>query len=154
MSPSWGYSISGLDPDRTAIASARDLPISFKDAVEICAYLRGRMLQEAKEILEDVIAKKRVIPYKRFKKKLAHRRTSEKWVVGRYPVKASEYILKLLENVEANAEYKGLNTDRLKIIHLAAQKGSVIKKFIPRAYGRSTPYYQQLVHVEVAVEEV
>ncbi len=152
--PSWKYSVKGLDPDRTAIASGRDLRISPKAAREICNYIRGMNLQKAKEVLREVIELKRAIPYRRHKKKIPHRRGLQGFYAGRYPVKAAEAILKVLEAVEANAEFKGLYTDRLKIIHIAAQKGPVIKKYIPRAFGRSTPYFERLTHIEVAVEEV
>jgi large subunit ribosomal protein L22 len=60
----------------------------------------------------------------------------------------------VVKQLEANAEYKGLDTSRLKIIHAAAQKGMTIKKYIQRAYGRSTPYFRQMVHVELAAVEV
>ncbi|RLI08691.1 50S ribosomal protein L22 [Candidatus Bathyarchaeota archaeon] len=152
--PSWKYSVKGLDPDRTAIASGRDLRISPKAAREICNYIRGMNLQKAKEVLREVIELRRAIPYRRHKKKIPHRRGLQGFYAGRYPVKAAEAILKVLEAVEANAEFKGLYTDRLKIIHIAAQKGPVIKKYIPRAFGRSTPYFERLTHIEVAVEEV
>jgi len=146
--------VKGLDPDRTAIASGRDLRISPKAAREICNYIRGMNLQKAKEVLREVIELKRAIPYRRHKKKIPHRRGLQGFYAGRYPVKAAEAILKVLEAVEANAEFKGLYTDRLKIIHIAAQKGPVIKKYIPRAFGRSSPYFERLTHIEVAVEEV
>ena len=146
--------MKGLDPDRTAIASGRDLRISPKAAREICNYIRGMNLQKAKEVLREVIELRRAIPYRRHKKKIPHRRGLQGFYAGRYPVKAAEAILKVLEAVEANAEFKGLYTDRLKIIHIAAQKGPVIKKYIPRAFGRSTPYFERLTHIEVAVEEV
>ena len=152
--PSWKYSVKGLDPDRTAIASGRDLRISPKAAREICNYIRGMNLQKAKEVLREVIELKRAIPYRRHKKKIPHRRGLQGFYAGRYPVKAAEAILKVLEAVEANAEFKGLYTDRLKIIHIAAQRGPVIRKYIPRAFGRSTPYFERLTHIEVAVEEV
>ncbi len=152
--PSWKYSVKGLDPDRTAIASGRDLRISPKAAREICNYIRGMNLQKAKEVLREVIELKRAIPYRRHKKKIPHRRGLQGFYAGRYPVKAAEAILKVLEAVEANAEFKGLYTDRLKIIHIAAQRGPVIKKYIPRAFGRSSPYFERLTHIEVAVEEV
>ena len=51
--PSWKYSVKGLDPDRTAIASGRDLRISPKAAREICNYIRGMNLQKAKEVLRE-----------------------------------------------------------------------------------------------------
>ncbi|MCD6479802.1 50S ribosomal protein L22 [Candidatus Bathyarchaeota archaeon] len=152
--PSWKYSVKGLDPDRTAIASGRDLRISPKAAREICNYIRGMNLQKAKEVLREVIELKRAIPYRRHKKKIPHRRGLQGFYAGRYPVKAAAAILKVLEAVEANAEFKGLYTDRLRIVHIAAQRGPVIKKYIPRAFGRSSPYFERLTHIEVAVEEV
>ena len=43
-----------------------------------------------------------------------------------------------LDAVEANAEFKGLNTENLKITHIAAHRGRRIRKFIPRAFGRAS----------------
>jgi large subunit ribosomal protein L22 len=151
--PSWRYSIKGLDPDRTAIASGRDLRISPKAAREICRYLRGMSLQRAKEILKEVMDLKRPIPYYRHRKKIPHRRGVEGFASGRYPVKAAREILKVLEAAEANAEFKGLYAERLRIIHIAAHRGRIIKDYIPRAFGRSSPSFQHLTHIEVAVEE-
>jgi large subunit ribosomal protein L22 len=152
--PSWRYSVKGLDPDRTAIASGRDLRISPKAARELCNYIRGMKLQRAKEVLREVMELKRAVPYRRHKKKIPHRRGLQGFYAGRYPVKAAAEILKILEAVEANAEFKGLYTDRLRIIHIAVQRGPVIRKYIPRAFGRATPYFERLTHIEVAVEEV
>lgn len=152
--PSWKYSIQGLDPDTTAIASGRDLRIKPKAAREICNYIKGMKLERAKEMLQDVIDMKTPIPYKRHRKKLPHRKGAQGFDAGRYPQKAAREVLKVLGSVEANAEFKGLYADRLKIIHIAAHRGRVIRKFIPRAFGRASPYFNHLTHVEVAVEEV
>jgi large subunit ribosomal protein L22 len=151
--PSWKYSVQDLDPNSTAIASARDLRIKPKVAREICNSIKGMKLEDAKIYLEDVLDKKRPIPYMRHRKKVPHRKGLNGYDAGRYPEKATEEILKLLNSVEANAEFKGLYADRLRIIHIAAQRGRVIKKYIPRAFGRASPYYKHLTHVEIAVEE-
>jgi len=151
--PTWGYSIIEVDPDRMAKASGRDLRISFKAAREVCAYIKGMKLSDAKKYLEDVIKMKKPIPFKRFTGKQAHHRGIEGWPIVRYPVKAAKEILKVLNSVEANAEYKGLDIEKLRIIHIAAQKGPKIKKYIPRAFGRATPYFEQLTHIEVVVME-
>ncbi len=154
--PTYGYSIIGLDPNKTAKASGRDLDISPKAAREVCKTIRGMPLMDAKEYLEKVIQMKEMVPFKRYKKHRAHHANKLrrwKWYTGGYPVKASKYILKVLENAEANAESKGLDITRLRIIHAAAQKGLVIKKYIPRAFGRSSPYFRRLTHVEIVVEE-
>lgn len=150
--PRWHFSVK-LDPVRTAIAAGRDLRISFKHAVEICNCIRGMKLEDAKRFLEDVIAMKRPVPFRRFHGKVAHRRQLQGWPAGRFPVKAAKAILEVLKNAEANAEYKGLDTSRLWVVHAAAHKGGKIRKYIPRAFGRSTPYFQDLVHVEIGLEE-
>ncbi|MEM2926267.1 MAG: 50S ribosomal protein L22 [Candidatus Bathyarchaeia archaeon] len=152
--PSWKYSITGLDPDKTAIASGRDLRISPKHAMEVCRAIRGMMLDEAKEYLQKVIDGKAPVPYRRHKKKVGHRHELQGWYAGRYPRKASKEILKLLEGAEANAEFKGLNPERLRILHASSQKGRKIRNYIPRAFGRATPYFRELTHVEIALEEV
>jgi large subunit ribosomal protein L22 len=129
------------------------MPISFKHAVEICRFIKGRKIEEAKKLLEDVIALKRPVPFKRYKKKVAHKRGLDKWYAGRYPQKACKFILKVLKNLEANAEYKGLDVENMVIVHAQAKKGRVIKKYTPRAFGRATPWFQQLTTVEFVAEE-
>ena len=96
---------------------------------------------------------KRPIPFKRHDKKVPHRRSLSGFYAGRYPVKAAGEILKVLDQVEANSEFKGLLLDRLRIIHIAAQRGRTIRKYIPRAFGRTTPYFNKLTYIEVAVRE-
>ncbi len=80
----------------------------------------------------------------------------KKWKVksGRYPEKAINYVLKALDNALANAQGKGLDEDNLKIIHIAAHKGIIIKRFLPRAFGRATKKYNRTSHIEVIVGEV
>ncbi|MEM1586251.1 MAG: 50S ribosomal protein L22 [Candidatus Bathyarchaeia archaeon] len=149
--PEWGYSIITYEPTSMARASGRELRISPKAAREICAAIRGMMLEEAKEFLRKVIAKKVAVPYRRYKKKLPHRRGLDG--AGRYPVKAASKILEVLESAEANAEYKGLNTENLRIIHASAYPGAKIKRYMPRAFGRATPKFETLCHVEIVLQE-
>ena len=85
---------------------------------------------------------------------MPHRCGLTGWPSGRYPVKAAKYYLKLLDNLENNAEQKGLDISRLKIVHCAAFRGRKRRKYIPRAFGRATPYFDTLVHVEIVAEEV
>ena len=150
--PTFGYSIIGLDKDRSAIASKRDSPISFKKTRKVCNAVKGKQLQKAKEYLERVLQFKEPIPFKRYKKKQAHRK-GKGFGPGRYPLKSVKVVLELLNEVENNAEYKGLDVDRCRIIHCCVQKGRRYKKFIPRAFGRSSPYYKTHSHVEIAILE-
>ena len=146
------YAYQPADETKAAKAMGYEMPISFKHAVEICRELRGKKISEAKKFLEDVIAMRRPVPFRKYKKKVAHKRGIDKWYAGRYPQKAAKYILKVLRNLEANAEYKGLELDKLVIVHAQAQKGRVIKRYMPRAFGRATPRFQQLTTVEFVAE--
>ncbi|MDG6220798.1 MAG: uL22 family ribosomal protein, partial [Candidatus Thermoplasmatota archaeon] len=54
------------ESEKHAKAIGRDLNISPKKAVEVCRALRGKMVPDAKEYLEDVIDMKRPVPYYRY----------------------------------------------------------------------------------------
>src|SRR3989449_10421973 len=115
--PERGYSITGLDPDRTVKCSGRQLRISPKASVEICRTIRGMKLSDAKKLLERVVDKKQAIAYRHYKKEVPHRRQlTEPCFAGRFPQKAAGRLLRRLEELEANAEYRNLDTDRHKII--------------------------------------
>jgi len=72
---------------------------------------------------------------------------------GRYPQKAATEILKLLDNLESNAEYKGMDLDRLIIIYATVHKGRLLKRFTPRAMGRSSAKNDAMTHVEIVAQE-
>ena len=153
--PKWGYSIieEELDPEKTAKASGREIRVSHKAAREVCKSIKGMTLTNAKKYLRDVIEKKKAVPFRRYKKKLGHRHGIEKTFAGRYPVKTSQQILRVVEGAEANAENKGLDLDRLRILHAAAYPGMKIKRFTPRAHGRASPKYETTTHIEIVLNE-
>jgi len=152
--PKWGYSITGLDPDKTVKASGRDLRVSHKATREVCKTIKGMKLDEAKDFLQKVVLKRKPVPFRRFEKKAGHRHGLEKAYAGRYPVKAAQKVLEVLEGAEANAEYKGLNVEKLQIIHASAYPGMKIKRYIPRAFGRASPRFETLCHIELVLEQV
>ncbi|MFQ6087421.1 MAG: 50S ribosomal protein L22 [Candidatus Methanofastidiosia archaeon] len=147
-----GYSLT-VDETKTAKVFGRELRISSKHCVEILREIKGKRCERAKEYLEDVVDKKRAVPFRKHNIKVGHKKLL-KWDAGRYPVKASKAILKLIDEVETNAEYKGLDRARLRILHTSAYKGRCFKSFIPRAYGRATPYNHETVNIEIVVEEI
>lgn len=145
-----GYSIVEI-PEKSAIARIRETDISLKDAVNIAHYLRGKSLERVKDILEGVVAKKTPVPYFRYLDSVSHKRGTGP---GRYPVKAAKAFQELLNNAEANAEFKSLNMDTLVVKHIAASKGRMIKKYTPKAYGRSGANFKDLINLEVVLEEM
>ncbi|NJE05941.1 50S ribosomal protein L22 [Thermococcus sp. M36] len=149
----FSYSFQNFDPSRMARASGRDLRISPKHSVELLREIRGMMLNDALKYLDDVIALKRPVPMKRFNDSQGHK-PGKGFGPGRYPVKVAKAVRKILLNARNNAEQKGLDPDRLRIIHAAAHKGPVIRGYIPRAFGRATPFNEQTTHIEIVVEEI
>src|SRR5512137_2973648 len=73
---------------------------------------------------------------------------------GRYPKKAALAILKVLESAQSNAEYKGLESDNMKVKLAAAHRGRIEKAYMPRAQGRSTPWNEQTTNIEIILEEI
>jgi len=146
--PTWRYAVKDLDPDVSVRASLREADLSPKWSREVCAAIRGKSLEQARRLLEDVINMRRMIPYRRYRKLRAHH--SQTRGPGGYPVKVAKALLKLLDSLEANAEFKGLDTDRLLLIHAQVHKARVIQKYFPRAFGRASPHNRTLVHIELA----
>jgi large subunit ribosomal protein L22 len=153
--PKWGYSIltEALDPEKTAKASGREIKVSHKHAREVCKKIKGMNLTIAKAYLRDVMEKKKPVPLTRYNKKVGHRHGLVKSFSGRYPIKAAAKILIVIEAAEANAENKGLDTERLRILHAAAYPGTKIKRAMPRAHGRTSPKNETLTHIEIVLDE-
>src|SRR3990167_5823657 len=98
--------------EHMARAVGRSLPISWKQSVEICNAVRKRSVARAKTILKDTIAMRKPIKYTRYTHGAGH-----KFGIGsgKFPQKAAEHILTVIEHAEANAQFKGLNTGGLVI---------------------------------------
>ena len=134
-----------LDEKEIAKASGMSLPISTKQSIEVCNFLRNKTLEKAKAILERVLEKKEAIPFKRFGSDTGHKRGPIG--AGRYPQKTAKEILKVLNSVESNAQLKGLNPDDLKIIQLIANKAST-----PWRFGRKRRRKAKRTHIEIIVK--
>jgi large subunit ribosomal protein L22 len=142
------------DMKKKAKAIGRSLKISPKHSREICNALKGMKVENARIYLEDVIEMKQPVPFKRHNKKVGHRRGLEGWPTGRYPVKAASQILDVLVNAQANAEYQGLDTDTLEIVHISSHRGYVIRGWTPRAFGRASPFNTPTTHIQIVLGEI
>ena len=132
----------------------REKSISHKHSREIAVAIKGMSIDKAREFLENVVSKKIAVPYRRYNNEVAHRSNiRDGFSAGRFPKKAATEFLKLLDNLESNAEYKGMDLDRLRIISAVVHKGTKLERFTPRAMGRSSPKIDTLVHVELVAQE-
>jgi len=120
--------------------------ISTKQSIEVCKHIRGLNTVKAKKILKEAIDLKKAIPFTRFTNGVGHRRG--KMGSGSYAPKTCQTILKLIESVEANAQYRGINSSNLLIKHICAQQGTNDWR-----YGRKRRQQMKSTHVEIVVEE-
>ncbi len=149
----YSYAFQNYDSTRHVRASMREKKISHKHAREITVALKGLTIEKARDYLQSVVEHKRCIPFGRFKNQVGHR-SDPGVMAGRYPEKAATEVLKLLDNLESNAEYKGMDLDRLKIINATSHKGTIIQRFIPRAQGRATAKNDVMTHIEIVAQEI
>jgi len=134
-----------------ARAYGRDLPLAWKKSIELARALRGKTVDQAREYLERVITLKQPVPMKKYKRWVAHKSGTGP---ARYPVKAAKAFLKVLESAVSNAEFTGKDDpDAMVIRVINAHKGRTTKSFRPRAYGRSSPWNQDSVNLEIVLEQ-
>jgi large subunit ribosomal protein L22 len=126
-----------------AKAIGRDLSISTKQSIEVCNHIRNKTVKQARQILEDAIALKRAIPFKRFTNGLGHKKGM---AAGRYAPSTCKAILAVVNSAVANAENKGLQGTT--IVHINAQQAAR-----PYHYGRKRRAKMKKTHIEVIVGE-
>nr|YP_011009757.1 ribosomal protein L22 [Sieruela rutidosperma]WPW43016.1 ribosomal protein L22 [Sieruela rutidosperma] len=106
-------------------ALGQDISMSAHKARRIIDQIRGRSYEEALMILE-------LIPYR-----------------GCYP------IFKLVYSAAANASHnKGFNETNLVISKAEVNEGNTVKKFKPRARGRSYPIKRPTCHITIVLEDI
>ncbi|XP_022737354.1 60S ribosomal protein L17-like [Durio zibethinus] len=110
-----------------------------KNTQETDFAIRRLPLTKAKRYLQDVMAHKQAIPFRRFcggvgqteQAKIHHSNGQ-----GRWPVKSARFILDLLKNSESNAELKGLDVDSFFISHIQVNRARKQRRRTYRAHGR------------------
>ncbi len=147
------YAFQNYDTTKHVRASLREKDISHKHAREIAVAIKGLSIEKARDYLQAVVNKERAVAFGRYKNQVGHR-SDPGMMAGRYPQKSAKEFIKVLDNLESNAEYKGMDLDRLKIINATVHKGVVVKRFTPRAMGRATPKNNVLTHVELVAQEI
>src|SRR5919112_4868939 len=148
------YAFQDFDKSRHVRARIKDKDISHKHSREIALAIKGMSLEKSREFLEHVLSKEIAVPYRRYNNEVAHRSNiRDGFFAGRFPQKTAKEFLKLLDNLETNAEYKGMDLDRLRIISAVVHKGTKLERFTPRAMGRASPKFDNLIHVELVAQE-
>merc|ERR1711970_1086985 len=116
------YARAPTDAATSCKAKGSDLRVHFKNTRETAMAIKNMSLEKAKKYLEDVVDKKRAVPFRRYCGGVG--RTAQAAAAGstngqaHWPKKSCEFVIGLLRNVEANEELKDLETDKLFITHI------------------------------------
>lgn len=95
-------------------------------------------LRRAVRYLKNVVDHKECVPFRRFNGGVGRCAQAKQWKTtqGRWPKKSAEFLLQLLKNAESNADYKGLDIDRLVIEHIQVNRAPCLRRRTYRAHGR------------------
>ena len=161
-----------LQGNRLSVARATNVDVHVKACFEICRTVRGMTAGAAVRKLEkvllidsdrpDIRAKAEAIPYRLGSGNKKRKRSGPSMVghrkggmgPGRYPVKASRLVIKLLNSAMDNArhQHEDIDAEDMIITHIAAHRGTIKRGFMPRARGRATPKNHYQVNLEVFLE--
>lgn len=91
-----------------------------QNTCETANAIRKMPLKRAVAYLKNVIAHKECVPFRRFNGGVGRCAQAKQFgtTQGRWPKKSAEFLLQMLRNAESNADYSGLDVDRLIVEHI------------------------------------
>ena len=170
--PQKGYT-QLLQGSRLATARAKNLDVHVKHCFEISRAIKHRTAGEAVDYLNNVLKidsdrpdirrKATAVPFRLGSGNKKRKRSGPSMVghrkggigPGRYPVKASRLMIKLIESCMENARHKDedIDPEDMIITHCAAHRGEIKRGWIPRARGRASPSNHYRVNLEIFLED-
>ncbi|XP_055642235.1 60S ribosomal protein L17 [Toxorhynchites rutilus septentrionalis] len=143
------------NPAKSCKTRGSNLRVHFKNTRETALAIKRMPLRRAQKFLKNVVEKKECVPFRRFNGGIGRCAQAKHWntSVGRWPKKSAEFLLQLLKNAEANADYRGLDVDRLVVDHIQVNRAPCLRRRTYRAHGRINPYMSSPCHIELSLTE-
>jgi ribosomal protein L22 len=102
--------VKPISKKEEAVANGRNFPVSKKQCMYICSFIKYKPIDSAMTDLTKVINMKKAVP---FKGEIPHRKGMS--TPGRYPVKAAGYFINLLKGLKGNVIVNGMDLDKTRI---------------------------------------
>lgn len=117
---------------KTALAKETSAKISLKHSLVLCKQIKGKKLEKARQLLEDLVNRKRSLD-------------------GKYYTKAAKKFLDILKTAGANAKSKNLAVEKLFIKNVTADKGEASLR--PRTRWHLRGRRAKSTNIAITVEE-
>ena len=114
-----------------AVVNGNDLAIGRKHAVALSNFIRGKDIDVAIKMLEDVIKYKRAVP---MRGEIPHRKGM---MSGRYPIKGAKIYIALLKSLKANAMVNELELEKYKLFIMPNRAARPYKRYGQGRFKRS-----------------
>ena len=101
-----------------AKAKVADLRAHFKNTYNTALAVKGLRLKKAITYMDNVLEHKAIIGFRKFTVSRHAQCKVQGTATGRWPEKSAKAVRELLLNLKANAEKKGLDTDKCVITHV------------------------------------
>ncbi len=141
---------------KSAKAMVSNANISLKYSTEVCNQIKGKLVNKVIAWLERIEKHEEYLPLKVYHKKGGHRKGDSKEGVksGRYPEMTVRAFIDLLNLAKNNADFKGLDQEKLIILHSFASMG--ISRYSYQSKGKigGKARRKNATHIEVIVSEV
>ncbi|KAI5706100.1 60S ribosomal protein L17 isoform X5 [Diaphorina citri] len=149
------YSKEPRNPTKSCKARGSNLRVHFKNTRETAKTISKMPLRRAIKFLKNVKDQLECVPFRRYNGGVGRCAQAKQWgtTQGRWPRKSADFLLQLLKNAESNADYRGLDTDRLVIEHIQVNRAPRLRRRTYRAHGRINPYMSSPCHIEVILSE-
>merc|ERR1712189_79145 len=153
--PKWVHIQQSQNPTKSCKARGSYLRVHFKNTRETAQAIKKMHIRKANRYLKDVVAKKQIIPFRRFNGGVGRKAQAKAHGCsqGRWPIKSAEFLLQLLKSAESNADVKGLDVDSLVIDHIQVNRAPYQRRRTYRAHGRINPYMSSPCHIEMILSE-
>lgn len=151
----YNATVAVLQDKQTAKAMGVGINASLKFCTEICKLIKGKSALKSKQYLLDIAEHKRFLPLKRYHKKVGHRKgdSVDGQKAGRYADKTIHNFLKVFDNALANADYKGLDEEKLVVEQATANQAFGRMSFQNKGHIGGKAHKHKTCHVEVILRE-
>ncbi len=141
---------------KTAKATLKNARVSLKFSTEMFREITGQPVDKAIKRIQRIAEKDEMLPLKKYNTGVAHHKGDSRSGVksGRYPVYVAKKFIELLELAKANADFKGLDTEKLLVLHGHASMGFSRQGLQPQGKIGGKTRKRKSTHLEIIVTEV